>query len=391
MINHYFAFAPRQNHRSAIPDALRGAASLAVAAAHAWQVFLLPYTGKSIGMTIMGGMATWSVAIFFMLSGILIGGSVRRSLANGSFSLKDYALARALRIYPPLLLAVAITVLSVEIIILLDLYGAQSYLLPGDLGSARTHAFMEWPYVLTTLSLTYQLVPGHGYIFFNGPLWSLSFEVWMYVFAGLIVHAITRGSLVAWLAAGALACLMFYVSRAAHPPFWVVGCVWGLGFVYGVKEDEFRDAFFRSGRILVPAALIACALIANDDFLVFLPAPYEGARQHLFYVCFSVVILFVMLRVFRSEGFERTAVCRLLAKTAEFSYTLYLVHFPLFLLSLSFFRPLLLPFGFYGALALAGASLIVVIATAAFLAGYAENRVHMKERLQQLVTLARGR
>jgi peptidoglycan/LPS O-acetylase OafA/YrhL len=146
--------------RSILPDAVRGIASLVVAAAHAWQIFLLPYTGLDGGMWIAGGLAVWSVSIFFLLSGDLIGGSIRRQVAAGTFSIRKYAEDRALRIYPPLFLAVGVTVSSVTIIQYFNLYGATSYHTPGDLGSARASAEINWFTVLPTLTTTYRVVPG---------------------------------------------------------------------------------------------------------------------------------------------------------------------------------------------------------------------------------------
>ena len=49
-----------------------------------------------------------AVIVFFVLSGFLVGGGVRRSIRNGSFVLSDFALNRAVRIFLPLWGAIAL-------------------------------------------------------------------------------------------------------------------------------------------------------------------------------------------------------------------------------------------------------------------------------------------
>lgn len=363
--------------RSIAPDAARGAAALLVAAGHAWQVFLLPLTGARIGMTTMGGLATWSVAVFFLLSGILIGGSISRQVTAGEFSLRDYAVARFFRIYPPLVVAVLVTISCVVVIRIFDLYGAETYHLQGDLGNARSRATIDWSSVVTTLTLTYQLVPRHQFIFFNGPLWSLAFEVWMYVLAGLATFAVIRGSLIGWLATAILVYVMLFVSIAAHPPFWAVGLVWGLGFVYG-WGGQISTILFIKRKYLAGSALLICIAVANKEFFAFLPAPYNGFRQHIFYVGCSVILFCGLTSLLQSKRFEESAACQLLAKSANFSYTLYLLHFPLFLLSISMFRPSLLSFGFQGAIVLCGLSFFAVLMISYLVARYVEDRDFQK-------------
>jgi peptidoglycan/LPS O-acetylase OafA/YrhL len=121
----------------------------------------------SLGMT-MGNIA---VDVFFVASGFLVAGSLLRTQ-----NAWDFILARGLRIFPGLLVAVTLTVL---------VCGCFFSLLP--MGEYFTHR-QTWSYMLWCLTLfrgiAYQL-PG---VFtanpipqaVNGSLWSLQFEVWMY-------------------------------------------------------------------------------------------------------------------------------------------------------------------------------------------------------------------
>lgn len=309
----------------------------------------------------MGGVATWSVAIFFLLSGMLIGGSIKARVAKGSFSLTEYAVARFWRIYPPLVFSVFIAVACVLIIQFFSLYGAEAYKLDGDLANARKSATIVWSSVLTTLTLTYQLIPEHGYIFFNGSLWSLSFEVWLYVLAGLAVCAVVQRSFAAGALAALLAYQMYHVSVATHPPFWVLSVVWGCGFAYGWATERQRNWLSNKSLYFALLALMTCLIIARADFVWYLRAPYDGTRQHLFYAAFSVLILFFMIRFLHEPNLDHSKVGRLIARSADFSYSLYLLHFPLFLFLTSLLRPYIYPWGLPGAVALTVVSYAIVV------------------------------
>lgn len=354
-----------------MPDAARGAAALVVAVAHAYQVFIYPLHGATTWLSVVGSGATWSVAVFFLLSGILIATSIRRRTRDGGFVLADYMWARALRIWPPLVASVAVTLLVLGIVQSFDLYGAKAYLLPGDLASARESATFSWSTVVTTLALTYQLWPGHEFLQFNGPLWSLSFEWWLYVLAGLLSSAVLNRSRVALAGACVLAFLMFVHSTASTPPFWAVACIWGAGFVAGWN--------WQSVKLLPKRGLFGCALalcvvgafVAGAELVPSIVAPYSGVRQHLVYVLFSWAVLGGLIVVLRSSPPKWL---RLLSKLGRFSYTLYLIHFPLFLLSLSLFRPFIIRWGEEGHCVLALASLCVVLIISNLLARVVENR-----------------
>ncbi|MBO9194812.1 acyltransferase [Rhizobium sp. 16-449-1b] len=355
-------------------DALRGGASLVVAIAHAWQVFLYPYSGDSAVFSTLGGAATWSVAVFFLLSGMLIARSIRRRADQG-FSLGDYVLARCLRIFPPLVAAVAITVAVVLIIKGFDLYGAESYLLPGDLAAAREKADFRWGQILPTLLLTYKLIPidrFEDFLSFNGPLWSLSFEFWLYILAGLGASVIFNRSFFSLAAGGFLLYLMFFASKAVEPPFISVAVVWFLGFAIGWTGGDGRSMLL-SKRFAVCGLAIAAALaIGQSQTLSYLKAPYSDAFQYVFYWMGSVVLLVGICATMRSKGFAPGM--RLLQWAASCSYTLYLVHFPLFMLALSIFRPSLLWAGAAGAALLSIGSFIVVVGISWLLARVVENR-----------------
>lgn len=368
------------------PDAIRGGASLVVALAHAWQIFLTPLGPAPTAFAVLVGAAMWSVAIFFIISGLLIAVSVKRRIVQGRFDLSGYMRARCARIFPPLAAAVVITAASVAIIRGFNLYGAESYLLPGDQTSARTRADFSWWDALNTITLLYNLVPDARVLVFNGPLWSLSYEFWFYVVAGLALSSVYNMSIVSITLLTVLIGSM--IVSPAVPPFWSVGMAWVAGFIIGWFWNKLARLPARTTYIYsVGTAIVAC-LIAGKDLPSFAKAAYSGAQQQWFYVFLSLSLSGWIILLLRSKWNQRLrSIERILERSGTYSYTLYVIHFPLFLLSLSLFRPLFLNLGLIGHAALGAASTIAVILFSRWLARLVEDRRRFELLFDRLFNL----
>jgi peptidoglycan/LPS O-acetylase OafA/YrhL len=120
-----------------------------------------------------------AVLLFFLISGFCIHYRQARSLAtsgDGRMNLKSYAWRRLRRLYPPLLLALALTALF-------DSLGASlnpAYYAGQTAYPSINDAAVAGSRTLTTLfgGLLFQsslATPSFGT---NGPLWSLSYELW---------------------------------------------------------------------------------------------------------------------------------------------------------------------------------------------------------------------
>src|SRR5579863_1078729 len=131
---------------SNLMDALRGGSAMIVACVHAFQVFALPYFGVgSTSHVLTSLLATRAVTMFFIVSGFMISISVQRHRnADGSFQSANFAEARLIRIYPPLMAAIVLTILIYLAIHFLDLHGSESFRLGGEKFVARERAILEW-------------------------------------------------------------------------------------------------------------------------------------------------------------------------------------------------------------------------------------------------------
>jgi peptidoglycan/LPS O-acetylase OafA/YrhL len=192
-------------------DLIRGLAALLVVLVHVRQTAFVDYTalpptthGVSTalfyGLTRSGNEA---VLVFFVLSGLLVGGQIVSRVMNGRFDWANYAIDRVSRIFLPLIPAVLIS-------------AALGYLVLG-----------HWPGPLQMLANAFGL---NGVVtetmIENRPLWSLAYEIWFYVIGGALAYIFSRGPNL-W-SVGLLSAGTFCMAALDSRYF----LFWGLGSLY---------------------------------------------------------------------------------------------------------------------------------------------------------------
>lgn len=223
------------------------------------------------------GAAAWSVAVFFALSGILIGLSVIGRSHTGTFDFFAFMSARVTRIFPPLIAAVMLTVAIVTFIQAAGLYGSVSYRMDGDVAAAREFASIDWTEVLPTLTLTYSVVREWRPIAFNGPLWSLTYEFWCYIVAGLLALSVSSRS---WIAVSLMIAVALWLATVSDPLFRTFAPLWFAGFLVGV----FWSRLIVLRRWFLPIATMLFVLsmtIGGGAWLSLLKSPYGNAAFYL--------------------------------------------------------------------------------------------------------------
>ncbi len=318
-------------------DAVRGLSAIVVAVAHYIQIWVVHSVGYSNKVSEVGGLAaTYAVVIFFALSGFMIALSMSaRRDSDGNFDLAGFFKARFYRLLPPYYFAVALSVTIVAVIHFLNLYGSISYRLPSDVDIARETAFIDKRAFIWTILLFYGILDGIGKsLYFDGPLWSLSIECWLYLLAAVWGHAWFNRSLIAWSAVAVSAVLLF---MKGDPGFLLFGGLWGLSFAAGLS---YAAGYRLNSMACVCVAVLGVSagmLIASHDLwnrlLLRSPETILGGG-----------IAILALIMWRAPAADPGRVARLLALTADWSYTLYLVHFPILLLGFSLTRLIVHPF-----------------------------------------------
>lgn len=261
------------------------------------------------------GIHREGVAIFFAVSGFLVGGAAWRAIRDGRFTARTYFASRFARIYIVLLPALALTVL-------LDWIG-RTYLIDTRFFSERplepidVTSHWSWGQMACNLAAVQgifckPLGP-------NPPLWSLGYEWVFYLLApvlfGLCLAKIPRAAKVA-----AVALLFVAMSHFAGGMLrWVPWLAIWLGGAFAAQVARERNLPILVGLLGLGAVMAGFVLsrlqivpIYGTDLMVGLGAGLAIANRRLLSWC-------------PLRGPVRTG--------ADFSYSLYLVHVPVAVLA----------------------------------------------------------
>lgn len=303
------------HHASARLDAARGLSALFVVGDHVCATLFFRLIGTAGAVALISETAgRQAVLVFFLLSGHLITKSVISNIRRGQFSISDYAAARVARIYPPLIGAVVICAIIWLTIHGLQLPGSVAYGLPGDLFRIRDSYKMTGQDVIGILTMR----GSGGLMEADGPLWSLVIEVQIYV----LVMAIASFWQSAWLlriVSVMLGLIAAYYLR--HQLFWVV--IWGIGAATVFLKPPRWLAIIGVGVMLV--VIIAMAVWSPSGLVDDTVAAH--ALQIVCALFYSSVLFFAHPTLHYP---------RVIVGTANFSYSVYIIHFPLLMLVLSF-------------------------------------------------------
>lgn len=250
------------------------------------------------------------VDIFFVVSGFLIGGHVLRALDDGSFSFTAFYLRRLRRLAPAGLAVLLACVL------------AGAWLL-----TSAAHARFA-AQALGTLTYTTNVVLWQQINYFNNSavsepllhMWSLAIEEQFYLALPLALWLLPRGlrgGAVALATALSLAAYLWLYPRSPGAAFYLLPTrAWELGLGVGAAILSARGAGRGAGRKLAWPAL-AVLLV-----LPLLPLPLPG---HLLALPACLATALLLLAELPGRGWLAP-----LVRTGDASYSLYLVHWPLF-------------------------------------------------------------
>ncbi|MFO1199116.1 MAG: acyltransferase family protein, partial [Burkholderiaceae bacterium] len=255
------------------------------------------------------------VDVFFVISGYLITGMVRDGLADGTFGFASFYFRRAKRLLPAAYVTFAVTAAIAPFVLTVT----ENWEFRRQLAGAVTFTgnvvlWMQTGYFEGAAELKPLL-----------HVWSLSIEEQYYLLLpasmALVPRRFWRAGAAAILAGSLALCLAvlpFEPSAAFYllpTRTWelAVGSVAALGMFEGTKARAVVERLFVPG--LIALALLPC---------VPLGLPHPGAAAMI--VCAATLV--VVLR--KHPACEASLACRGLAFFGDFSYSLYLVHWPIF-------------------------------------------------------------
>lgn len=235
-----------------------------------------------------------AVLIFFVLSGYLVGGSTLNRLRQGTFDIWSYVSDRSSRILLPLLPAILFTT---ALQIWRDVPASPTVVLGNALSVQG---------VLTPILL------------YNPSLWTLTYEVWFYILNGALA-AILAGSvrffgvLIVFIALA-----LFSALRLELLISWYLGV---FAYLWMPQRPNLKTA-------LTTTALVGVAIVLEE--LAGQPRFVHYAVATRLILSFSVVLLVRQIALVQLKSLFS----QLGSKLSEFSYSLYLIHYPiLFLIS----------------------------------------------------------
>jgi peptidoglycan/LPS O-acetylase OafA/YrhL len=310
-------------------DAIRGLAALYVMVGHLRQFLWIGYATyarsdpSAVGrlLALASGALNFghkAVIVFFVVSGFCIHyKQAARSDDEGSrrpFQVVEYARRRARRLYPPLLVALLLTVVF-------DQVGARvnPQVYPPAIMAARYSLLAVMGNLLMQADLW---VPHFGS---NLPLWSLAYEAWFYVLYPALLFLILRQGIQRVFAAVAIVsfvALFLTMLRPLWPldvaAYWVI---WVLGAL--LAEYHFRRAnFVRRLPLLAVFSLVLVFWAITRTLVV---------ADVAFGIAFAAALSLVIGRQGRIVHRVGTVAERI-APLGKMSYSLYLTHFPLVVL-----------------------------------------------------------
>lgn len=292
-------------------DHLRWIAALAVAFQHARALVMVDYRPGAgpveSAVFFAAGFSHEAVIVFFVLSGYLVGGKALRLLRHGSTReqrqrfVQDRFVRIALVLWPALLLTALIAAIAPGTAVLTT-SGWSADLVNIVAGSTVS----GW--AATSVMLNEILVPT---VPFNDPLWSLAYEWTYYVLAAAVVFLFARDRSILGLALVVYAALLLALV-AWNCPLLLWMMLYWLAGAFVASVPGLRMPWVTGG------AFCVVLLLSRFDQ----PAGFSDV-----FVAAGTALL-IADRAFRSGQLAS----RLAPWLASFSFSLYVVHWPIMLL-----------------------------------------------------------
>jgi len=294
-------------------DLIRFIAAFAVMACHFRSSFFVEYSDLApndhnpivFGFYFITRLGFEAVLIFFVLSGLLVGGRTIKRLENRTFRARDYAIDRFVRIMLPL---IASLLLYLPICLAFDI-----------------------PIIIENWLCSLLSLQG---IFTDGAfetLWSLSYEVWFYILFFAIGLIFSRGRKSKfWLGITILAISIsvFIKLGATFLYIWLIAAIF---FARYRSNNNRHNSIIISISLFITLISICLLQIGSGSHVVY-SSSFIGShlfRNYLFIaigVSFTIFSVFIIKRKLRHKW--STLLNKYGSKLAAFSYTLYLTHVP---------------------------------------------------------------
>lgn len=310
---------------STLLDMSRWLAAFFVVISHIRHIVLADYgevVNKNLFVKIVyavTGLGHEAVMVFFVLSGFLVGGTTLKKWKK--VSIPDYFVHRFCRIYTVLIPAL-MAGCALDYVGSVYFNGSELYTNATHYGtnSLKASIFNDLSFVafLKSLCMT------GAHLGSNAPLWSLVYEWWYYcIFAACFALVLRKGIYAKLLSVLGLAFLAVYCTAG----LWIWMTIWWLGVaVYFYCESDLpRPPAWVSVPLFI--ASLVMSRISTHNISVNGEPNFSTSFTNDMGVGLGYSILLISLR--DCSGRFLLSFSKLHQKMADFSYSLYLVHFPM--------------------------------------------------------------
>jgi peptidoglycan/LPS O-acetylase OafA/YrhL len=284
------------------------------------------------------GLGTSAVVVFFFLSGYLVGGKEIGNLLSRKLNFKNYIFDRLTRLWIVLIPALILTYILNSFTCgssKISLYCSADSQLASH--SAIPPLFSQK--ILDFISNIFFLAPFKGNVWGgNGPLWSLSYEFWYYIvfFSCLAIYdhwaerKMTKRLIPSIL-------ILLLASRILNFDWLVLGIIWLSGaLVAQCLKSNFMIIVGRKLHKRWRFKFICITFVATLPALI-------GIKVFPRIVSFPLLILLLTFCLMTMENDLPSKMNGKLqsyiVRGSEFSFSLYLIHFPLVALAASILVP----------------------------------------------------
>lgn len=291
--------------------AWRGILAIFVFIAHIFQINIYPLIGSTgFIQDIISFIANISVVIFFLLSGILISYSGISLIKDNVFNWEKYLINRLTRIYPSYIVIIIISFLLVAIFSFLKntteiiWYGNEIFL------ARTTYTADPLDYILSLF-----MIPS-GMYNINGPLWSLTVEWWIYIsYMFFLLGLNWKGKIILYIISLIFLLIIcrFNITNVTYILIWIIGAI----YTHYLRHN--------------PELFRKICLISL--FLIFLYAIYFWFTGFFInendWKVYSIIQ--ILLSILSINFVTRLYIGKYMEFASNFSYTLYIIHFPVIL------------------------------------------------------------
>lgn len=312
------------------------------------------------------GLGPSAVLVFFFLSGYLVGGKEIKNLINQELNFGRYIFDRVTRLWivlvPALVLTFALNSITCR-------NSSNSLYCTAD-PKLASHADIPPLFsqkILDLFSNVFFLQPFKGLPWGgNGPLWSLSYEFWYYiVFFSLIMlfDSFLRRNVSFKLIPHIF--ILFLASKILNADWLILGSIWvsGAGAAYFLSTDWARKF---SARYQVP---MASKFTLLTYFLIIPVLITLKIFPRLISFPILILVLTFCISTMQNDHHSRINgnLQEFIVRGSEFSFSLYLIHFPI----IAFLASQLTPINRWtmspmGLLVLVGSNFGILLAAYAF-------------------------